>query len=93
MASQFIQYASIRPGSHSCAHTRAASDDKFSAESSSSSSIIPIESVATAIRVALSYKLNKEATEEQQLLEFGFGFDRATEAQKNRVDIRTENPQ
>ncbi|KAL9551139.1 hypothetical protein PS6_005153 [Mucor atramentarius] len=52
-------------------------------EISSSSSIIPIDSVATAIKVELSYKLNKKATEEQQLLEFGFVFDKATEAQKH----------
>jgi len=55
-------------------------------EISSSSSIIPIDSVATAIKVELSYKLNKKATEEQQLLEFGFVFDKATESQKHSVD-------
>jgi hypothetical protein len=72
-------------------HTPAASDDGCHVESSSSSSsIIPIESVATAVKVALSYKLDKQATEEQQWLEFGCVLDRATEAQKNWVDIRSE---
>lgn len=52
-----------------------------------SNAIIPIAKVTTAIKVVLSYKVNKKATEEQQLLEFGFVFDRATEAQKNLVII------
>lgn len=52
-----------------------------------SNTIIPIARVATAIKVMLSYKVNKKATEEQQLLEFGFEFDKATEAQKNLVII------
>ncbi|KAL9540668.1 hypothetical protein MBANPS3_009552 [Mucor bainieri] len=68
MASPFIQYAS----------TTTALDPV-----SMGNNIIPIASAATAIRVAVSYKLHTKATEEQQLLEFGFVFDRATEAQKN----------
>lgn len=52
-----------------------------------SNTIIPIAKVTTAIKVVLSYKVNKKATEEQQLLEFGFVFDRATETQKNLVII------
>lgn len=52
-----------------------------------SNTIIPIAKVTTAIKVVLSYKVNKKATEEQQLLEFGFVFDRATETQKKLVII------
>jgi hypothetical protein len=47
--------------------------------------IIPVDKFSTAIRIALSYKLNKNATEEQQLSYFGFIFDRATEQQKSMV--------
>ncbi|KAG2198242.1 hypothetical protein INT46_009021 [Mucor plumbeus] len=56
---------------------------KYETNEMESNTIIPIARVATAIKVMLSYKVNKKATEEQQLLEFGFEFDKATEAQKN----------
>lgn len=52
--------------------------------------IIPIEKYSTAIRVTLTYKLNKKMTEEAQVSEFGFVFERATEKQRNMVKVRIE---
>ncbi|KAG2232545.1 hypothetical protein INT48_000925 [Thamnidium elegans] len=45
--------------------------------------IIPVDTYSTAINVVLSYNLNKNITEEYQLSNFGFVFDRATDQQKN----------
>ncbi|GAA5806195.1 hypothetical protein HPULCUR_011726 [Helicostylum pulchrum] len=45
--------------------------------------IIPVDTYSTAIKVVLSYNLNKNITEEYQLSNFGFIFDRATDQQKN----------
>jgi hypothetical protein len=47
--------------------------------------IIPINKPPTAIKINISYHLNKNATEEQQLSTFGFVFDQATEEQKHMV--------
>ncbi|CEP16301.1 hypothetical protein [Parasitella parasitica] len=48
-----------------------------------SGTIEPMDKVVTAVKVDLSYRVNKEATDEQQLMEFGFVFDRASNAQRN----------
>jgi hypothetical protein len=56
--------------------------------------IIPVDKFRTAIRVTLSYKVNRNATEQDQLSQFGFVFDRATEQQKNMVKkISVRDPQ
>lgn len=48
--------------------------------------IKPITKQSTAIRVTLSYQLDKKFTEESQLSTFGFVFDKATKQQKNKVE-------
>lgn len=47
--------------------------------------IIPIGNPPTAIKINISYHLNKNVTEDIQLSTFGFVFNHATEEQKQTV--------
>ncbi|KAI8641023.1 P-loop containing nucleoside triphosphate hydrolase protein [Parasitella parasitica] len=55
---------------------------QYEADEAESGTIKPIDKVVTAIKADLTYRVNTEATDEQQLIEFGFVFDRATAAQR-----------